>query len=139
MNKSTTSHYTVYGTLPTLTEQEKNDLLSAKELPAVSSTDNGKVLTVVSGAWAKAAIPAQLPSVSGTDNGKALMVSDGKWQKSSLPDAGADTKGLVKQAANVAESSATTVADLKGTVNSILTALKAAGIMVADAEETEET
>ena len=139
MNKSTTSHYTVYGTLPTLTEQEKNDLLAAKELPAVSSTDNGKVLTVVSGAWAKAAIPSQLPSVSGTDNGKALMVSGGKWQKSSLPDAGADTKGLVKQAANVAESSATTVADLKGTVNSILTALKAAGIMVADAEETEET
>ena len=139
MNKSTTSHYTVYGTLPTLTEQEKNDLLAAKELPAVSSTDNGKVLTVVEGAWAKAAIPAQLPSVSGTDNGKALMVSGGKWQKSSLPDAGADTKGLVKQAANVAESSATTVADLKGTVNSILTALKAAGIMVADAEETEET
>ena len=135
----TTSHYIEYGTLPTLTEQEKNDLLAAKELPAVSSTDNGKVLTVVEGAWAKAAIPAQLPSVSGTDNGKALMVSGGKWQKSSLPDAGADTKGLVKQAANVAESSATTVADLKGTFNSILTALKAAGIMVADAEETEET
>ena len=138
----TTSHYIEYGTLPTLTEQEKNDLLAAKELPAVSSTDNGKVLTVVEGAWAKAAIPAQLPSVTGTDNGKALMVSGGKWQKASLPttpDAGADTKGLVKQAANVAESSATTVADLKGTVNSILTALKAAGIMVADAEETEET
>lgn len=136
---ASTSHYTEYGTLPTLTEQQKEDLLSAKELPAVSSTDNGKVLTVVSGAWAKAAIPAQLPSVSGTDNGKALMVSGGKWQKSSLPDAGADTKGLVKQAANVAESSATTVADLKGTVNAILTALKAAGIMVADAEEPAET
>ena len=110
MNKSTTSHYTVYGTL-----------------------------TVVSGAWAKAAIPEQLPSVSGTDNGKALMVSGGKWQKSSLPDAGADTKGLVKQAANVAESSATSVADLKTDLNALLAALKAAGIMVADAEETEET
>ena len=139
MNQSTTSTYPVYGTLPTLTEQEKEDLLSSKELPAVSSTDNGKVLTVVEGAWAKAAIPAQLPSVTGTDNGKALMVSGGKWQKASLPDAGAETKGLVKQAANVAESSATTVADLKGTVNSILTALKAAGIMVADAEEPAET
>lgn len=29
----------------------------AAELPAVSSTDNGKVLTVVSGKWAKAALP----------------------------------------------------------------------------------
>jgi len=27
------------------------------ELPKVSSTDNGKVLTVVSGKWAKAALP----------------------------------------------------------------------------------
>lgn len=30
---------------------------TAKELPTVSSTDNGKVLTVVSGKWAKAALP----------------------------------------------------------------------------------
>ena len=29
---------------------------TAKELPTVSSTDNGKVLKVVSGKWAKAAI-----------------------------------------------------------------------------------
>ena len=28
-----------------------------KELPEVSSTDNGDVLTVVEGAWAKAALP----------------------------------------------------------------------------------
>lgn len=30
---------------------------SAAELPAVTSSDNGKVLTVVSGKWAKAALP----------------------------------------------------------------------------------
>lgn len=30
---------------------------NAKELPAVTSTDNDKVLTVVSGKWAKAALP----------------------------------------------------------------------------------
>ena len=88
MNKSTTSTYTVYGTLPTMTEEQKEQALAA-------------------------------PYV--------------------LPEAGADTLGGVKQAENVAESSATTVAGLKETVNSILTALKAAGIMVADAEETEET
>ena len=31
---------------------------NAKELPSVSSTDNGKVLTVVSGKWAKADLPS---------------------------------------------------------------------------------
>lgn len=30
---------------------------SMKELPSVSSSDNGKVLTVVSGKWNKAALP----------------------------------------------------------------------------------
>lgn len=30
---------------------------TAAELPKVSSTDNGKVLTVVSGKWAKASLP----------------------------------------------------------------------------------
>ena len=54
-----------------------------------------------------------------------------------LPEAGADTLGGVKQAENVAESSATTVASLKETVNDLLSALKAAGIMAAD-EEVEQ-
>lgn len=31
---------------------------NAAELPSVSSSDNGKVLTVVSGKWAKAALPS---------------------------------------------------------------------------------
>ena len=105
----TTSHYTEYGTLPTLTEQEKHDLLTAKELPGVNATDNGKVLTVVEGAWAKA----------------------------ELPEAGAEAKGCVLQAENVEESSATSVAGLKDTVNAILSALKTAGIMAADAEEEQ--
>lgn len=30
---------------------------NAAELPAVTTSDNGKVLTVVSGKWAKAALP----------------------------------------------------------------------------------
>lgn len=53
-----------------------------------------------------------------------------------LPDAAASTKGVVKQAANVA---AVTPAGAEPTavetaINDILTALKAAGLMVADSE-----
>lgn len=136
---STTSHYEVYGTLPTLTEQEKNDILTSKELPSVSGLDNGKALIVDGGKWTKKTIPSQLPEVTApTDNGKVLAVVEGAWAKASaytLPEATAETLGGVHQAANVAESSATSVADLKGTVNSILSALKAAGIMTPDAEE----
>lgn len=58
---------------------------AASELPAVKSADNGKVLTVVSGKWAKADAPTELPSVSGTDNGKLLGVSSGKWTKVNAP------------------------------------------------------
>ena len=138
---STTSHYEVYGTLPTLTEQEKNDILTSKELPSVSGLDNGKALIVDGGKWTKKAIPSQLPEVTApTDNGKVLAVVEGVWAKATpetytLPEATAETLGGVHQAANVAESSATSVADLKGTVNSLLSALKAAGIMTPDAEE----
>lgn len=49
------------------------------ELPAVTGADNGNVLTVVSGKWAKAAIPSQLPAVSATDNGSVLKVVEGVW------------------------------------------------------------
>lgn len=48
-------------------------------LPAVSASDNGKVLTVVSGEWNKAAVPTELPAVTATDNGKVLKVTDGAW------------------------------------------------------------
>lgn len=52
---------------------------STIELPAVTGADNGNVLTVVSGKWAKAAIPSQLPAVSATDNGSVLKVIEGAW------------------------------------------------------------
>lgn len=52
---------------------------ATKELPTVTGSDNGKVLTVVTGAWAAAAIPAQLPAVTADDNGKVLKVTDGAW------------------------------------------------------------
>lgn len=48
-------------------------------LPTVSASDNGKVLTVVSGKWNKAAVPTELPAVTATDNGKVLKVTDGAW------------------------------------------------------------
>ena len=51
----------------------------AAKLPSVTSADNGKLLTVVSGKWAKAAAPTELPAVSATDNGKILKVVDGAW------------------------------------------------------------
>lgn len=52
---------------------------STIELPAVTGADNGDVLTVVSGKWAKATIPSQLPAVSATDNGSVLKVVEGVW------------------------------------------------------------
>lgn len=86
----------------------------AAELPTVSSTDNGKVLTVVNGAWAvaapanplpvvtpltdsgkvltvvndhwAAAAPAsQLPAVTATENGEVLTVVEGAWAAAALP------------------------------------------------------
>ena len=54
---------------------------ATKELPAVSSTDNGNVLTVVEGAWAKAAASGGLPAVTSEDNGDVLKVVEGVWAK----------------------------------------------------------
>jgi len=49
-----------------------------------------------------------------------------------LPDATTEAKGVVKMAANQAASTATTVAGLKDDLNTLLAALKTAGIMAAD-------
>ena len=61
----------------------------AKELPAVSSTDNGDVLTVVEGKWAKASPATELPAVSGDDNGDVLTVVEGVWAKAAPNSGGA--------------------------------------------------
>ena len=51
------------------------------ELPTVTAEDDGSVLTVVSGKWAKASVPKELPTVDATDNGSVLKVVDGAWAK----------------------------------------------------------
>jgi archaellum component FlaC len=56
-----------------------------KELPSVTTSDNNKVLKVVSGAWAKAAAPTELPTVTSSDNGKVLGVANGAWAKTNIP------------------------------------------------------
>ena len=78
--------------LPAVTAADSGDLLAVDssgewsksappvELPAVSGSDNGDHLEVVSGAWAKSADTPELPSVSSSDSGKQLTVnSSGNW------------------------------------------------------------
>ena len=56
------------------------------ELPAVSASDNGKVLKVVNGEWAAAAEAVELPAVTSSDEGKVLTVnSSGQWVAAALP------------------------------------------------------
>lgn len=77
------------GSLPAVTTEDNGDLLGvsggkwakveapAPELPAVTADDNGDLLGVSSGAWAKVAAPTGVPAFSATENGKVLGVVDG--------------------------------------------------------------
>ena len=53
------------------------------ELPAVSSTDNGDVLTVVSGKWAKADPPTELPESA--TSGQVLTYNGSAWGAANVP------------------------------------------------------
>lgn len=54
-------------------------------LPTVTGSDNGDVLTVVEGVWAKASPTAELPAVTSSNNGSVLTVVEGAWSVASLP------------------------------------------------------
>lgn len=60
------------------------------ELPSVTSEDNGDVLGVVEGEWAKMDAPSALPSVTAEDNGDILGVVEGAWAKMDAPSGGAE-------------------------------------------------
>ena len=60
---------------------EAMEKAETKELPAVTSSDNGDVLTVVDGAWAKSTPTSELPAVTSSDNGDVLTVVEGSWAK----------------------------------------------------------
>lgn len=59
---------------------------NASSLPEVSGADNGDVLTVVEGTWAKAAPAAELPAVTTSNNGEFLMVVSGAWAAAALSE-----------------------------------------------------
>lgn len=52
-------------------------------LPAVTGADDSKLLTVVDGAWAKAAAPTELPAPS--VNGNVLTEVSGAWASAPIP------------------------------------------------------
>lgn len=79
------SEVTEESTIPGMIMQLAGVAGSTVELPKVKNTDNGDVLTVVSGKWEKAEIPLELPQVTASNVGMVLQVdAEGKWVAASL-------------------------------------------------------
>lgn len=68
---------------PVTREEEFLDRIAraaaSPNLPEVDASDNGDVLTVVSGEWAAAAPAGGLPEVTSSNNGQVLTVVSGEW------------------------------------------------------------
>ena len=68
---------------PVTREEEFLDRIAraaaSPNLPEVDTSDNGDVLTVVSGEWATAAPASCLPEVTSSNNGQVLTVVSGEW------------------------------------------------------------
>ena len=75
------SSYKWHAYLADINGQAIEDLV----LPAVTSSDNDKILKVSSGEWPVGNAPSGLPTVSSTDNGKILSVSSGEWTAITSP------------------------------------------------------
>lgn len=54
-------------------------LITTNGIAALPTGTDGQVLTLVSGEWTAAAVPSELPAVTSTENGKVLKVVDGVW------------------------------------------------------------
>lgn len=64
---------------PTIKQVEEKFIPDSVKVPNVTTTDNGKHMEVVKGAW-KAVKPTNtLPTVTTADNNKFLQVVNGKW------------------------------------------------------------
>ena len=56
------------------------------ELPEVSGTDNGSILKVSGGKWAKGSETVELPAVTSENAGQVLMVNaEGQWVAAAIP------------------------------------------------------
>ena len=91
-----------YTTIPDVIEACSKIAGSTIELPAVSGADDGKVLKVIDGKWAKGT-DESLPAVTAEDNGKVLKVANGAWAPGtdeSLPTVTAEDNGKVLKVAN---------------------------------------
>lgn len=54
-------------------------LITTQGIAALPTGTDGQVLTLDSGEWTAANVPSELPAVTATENGKVLKVVDGEW------------------------------------------------------------
>lgn len=102
---------------PVTREEEFLDRIAraaaSPNLPEVDASDNGDVLTVVSGEWAAAAPASELPAVSGTDEGKVLTVVDnsGSYEWAAAEPGGGAGALIVEVSSNTLSKTAAEIID----------------------------